>query len=235
MTRLILVAGHAIPYRFDQLDRDEGWHLKPFQSGEGSYYVEHVRRGVELAAVDASALLLFAGGQTDIAAGPRSEGQGYWLIASHLDWFGHGHVKARSNTEEFSLDSFQNLLYGLCRFREITGRYPERVTAVGWSFKGTRFHLHREAIRYPIENFEYEGVNDPPRLADGIQSEAERRDLFRRDPYGAGPESSGKREARNVFHRRHGYLTSCPEAAALLLHRGPELFEGPAPWSAKLS
>jgi len=231
MKSLVLVAGHAIPYRFDRLDRDEGWYLKAFQAGEGSLYLEHVKRGVEVAAEQPDSLLIFAGGQTDAAAGPRSEGQGYWLAADHNDWFGHPEVRHRATTEEFSLDSFQNLLYGVCRFREVTGRYPDRIVAVGWKFKGPRFDLHRRALRLPASIFRYEGVNDPPSLGENLPFEKARALLFEQDPYGVSAEPARKREARNVFRRHHGYAQSCPELAALLDHRGPELFAGPLPWS----
>ncbi len=229
MKNLVLVAGHAVPFRFDELDRDSGWYLKPFQSGEGPCYVEHVRRGVELAQADPRAVLIFAGGQSDDAAGPRSEGQGYWLIAEHGEWFGAAGVRGRSTTEEFSLDSFENLLFGLCRFREYAGAWPERVSVVGWRFKGPRFELHRAAIRFPKERFQYEGVNDPPDATTAERFETERRELFVTDPYGAGEEPSRKRAARNPFRRRHGYAASCPEAAELLPWRGPEAFSGSLP------
>jgi hypothetical protein len=230
MKTLVLVAGHAVPYRFDRLDRDEGWYLKHFQAGEGSLYLEHVKRGVEVAAEKADSLLIFAGGQTDAAAGPRSEGQGYWLAADHFDWFRHSQVRSRATTEEFSLDSFQNLLYGVCRFREAAGGYPESIVAVGWKFKGPRFHLHRRALRFPERRFRYEGVNDPPMLEENLPFERARALLFEQDPYGVTAEPARKREARNVFHRHHGYAQSCPELAALLAHRGPKLFAGPLPW-----
>jgi hypothetical protein len=232
MKTLVLVAGHAVPYRFDQLNRDAGWYLKPFQAGEGSLYLEHVKRGVEIAAARTDNLLIFAGGQTDAAAGPRSEGQGYWLAADHFGWFGHGEVRGRATTEEFSLDSFQNLLYGVCRFREVTGAYPEGIMAVGWRFKGPRFDLHRRALRFPAARFRYEGVNDPPTLEENLPFENARARLFEQDPYGATAGPARKREARNVFRRHHGYAESCPELAALLAHRGPELFAGPLPWSS---
>jgi hypothetical protein len=228
--KLILVAGHAIPRRFDRLESDEGWHLKHFQSGEGSCYVEHVRAGVKLAAESPESLLLFAGGQTDAAAGPMSEGQGYWAIAEHSEWFGTPEVRGRASTEEFSMDSFLNLLYGLCRYREMTGAYPERTVAVGWGFKGPRFDLHRAALRYPANRFRYFGVNDPPRLAENIHFEALRREGFREDPYGAQPDFVSKRMARNVFHRQHGYAISCPEIRGLLDYTGPEIYPGPLPW-----
>ncbi len=227
---LILVAGHAVPHHFDRLDFDDGWFLKHFQAGEGRLYVEHVREGVRLAAEARGSVLLFAGGQTDAAAGPRSEGQGYWLIAEHFNWFGHPEVRRRASTEEFSLDSFLNVLYGLCRYRELTGAYPERTVAVGWKFKGRRFDLHRAAVRYPAERFSYVGVNDPPRLQESIHFETVRREGFAADPYGSEPEPTAKRDARNVFHRQHGYSISCPELAGLLEHKGPALYAGPLPW-----
>src|SRR5271170_5235869 len=192
MKNMIMVAGHAVPYRFDRLDSDDGWYLKHFQAGEGELYIEHVRRGVELAAADRESLLLFAGGQTDALAGPRSEGQGYWLVAEHGDWFGYASVRDRATTEEFSLDSFQNLLFGVCRFREVTGSFPESVTAVGWQFKRARFDLHRAALRFPPSRFRYVGVNDPPDLEKNHHFETARREMFRGDPYGAGAEPKAK-------------------------------------------
>jgi hypothetical protein len=227
---VVLVAGHAIPYRFDRLDSDEGWRLKHFQTGEGRFYVDHVKHGVELAAQDEESLLIFAGGQTDEKAGPRSEGQGYWLAAEHHEWFGHPQVGSRATTEEFSLDSFQNLLYGICRFREYIGLYPERIVAVGWKFKGPRFDVHRRALRFPADRFRYEGVNDPDTLEQNLPFEKARTALFERDPYGVTPDAAQKREARNVFRRQHGYRESCPELTALLAYRGTEIFSGPLPW-----
>ena len=229
MTSLVLVAGHAIPHRFDRLASDEGWYLKPFQSSEGSLYIDHIAHGVALAA-STDSMLLFAGGQTDASAGPRSEGQGYWLAAEYNGWFGHPEVRNRATTEEFSLDSFQNLLFGICRYREITGRYPKSIVVVGWKFKAPRFDVHRSALRFPESRFRYEGVNDPPSLKENLPFEQARLELFRRDPYGFAAESVGKREARNVFRRQHGYRQSCPELVRLLDYQGPELFSDELPW-----
>jgi hypothetical protein len=228
---LILVAGHAVPYRMDQLHEDSGWFLKHFQSGDGPLYRDHVKRAVQEAAADPTSLLVFAGGQTDERAGPRSEAQGYWLIADHHHWYGTPEVAARATTEEFSLDSFHNLLYGLCRFRECTGRYPQRVTAIGWGFKQERFRLHAEALRFPTVRFHYVGVNEPAGLDEARHFEALRTADFRNDPYGASAELAAKRAGRNPFRRQHGYQGSCPELASLLQHTGPKLYPGPLPWS----
>jgi hypothetical protein len=61
--------------------------------------------------------------------------------------------------EDAALDSFQNVLFSIARFRELTGRYPARITVVGHDFKRRRFEdLHRLAIRWPKPRFTYEGV-----------------------------------------------------------------------------
>jgi hypothetical protein len=44
-------------------------------------------------------------------------------------------------------DSFENLLFSLCRFHELTGCYPTDVTVVSFEFKRWRFsNLHRQAV-----------------------------------------------------------------------------------------
>lgn len=67
---------------------------------------------------------------------------------------------ARVTTEDHALDSFQNLLFSIARFHEYTGNYPTKITVVGYEFKRARFDdLHRAALRWPKENFEYIGVD----------------------------------------------------------------------------
>lgn len=67
--------------------------------GEAQSFLDHIRLGIETASKDPSALLLFSGGQTRKAAGPRSEGLSYWLVAEAADWFGHEDVRGRAYTE----------------------------------------------------------------------------------------------------------------------------------------
>lgn len=65
----------------------------------------------------------------------------------------------RVTIEDAALDSFQNLLFSIARFRELTGAYPTRITVVGHAFKRRRFEeLHRLAMRWPKLRFTYEGV-----------------------------------------------------------------------------
>ncbi len=44
----------------------------------------------------------------------------------------------RSTTEEFALDSYENLLFGLSRFREVVGKWPEEVVVIGFEMKRAR-------------------------------------------------------------------------------------------------
>ncbi len=62
-------------------------------------------------------------------------------------------------TEDAALDSYQNVLFSLARFRELTGANPAHITVVGHAFKRRRFEqLHRLALRWPRTRFAYEGV-----------------------------------------------------------------------------
>jgi hypothetical protein len=235
LRNLIIVACHAV-YTADDFARpeaDSSWCLQPFQKGEPPAYIEHIRSGIELTARDAQALLLFSGGQTRSEAGPRSEAQSYWLLAEHFNWWGSESVRERASTEEFARDSFENLLFGICRFRECAESYPQSVTIVSWGFKQERFDLHRSAIRFPEKRFRFVGPNNPAALAEAI--EGERRngiEPFTRDPFGVC-ELNVKRQARNPFNRQNPYRISCPEIAPLLEHSGRELYSGPLPWDGE--
>ena len=58
------------------------------------------------------------------------------------------------------MDSYQNLLFSIGRFREFAGHFPTKITVVGYEFKRARFiELHRKAIRWPIQTFDYVGVD----------------------------------------------------------------------------
>ena len=104
------------------------------------------------------------------------------------------------------------------------------MSVVSWGFKATRFGLHREALRWPASRFTFVGIGEPADLEGARAGESQTIEAFRRDPYGTGADLGGKRAQRNPFECHPPYEVSCPEAAALLRHRGPERFEGPVPW-----
>ncbi|MFN0123220.1 MAG: hypothetical protein ACKV2V_22180, partial [Blastocatellia bacterium] len=133
LSDLIIVAGHAIYTAddFDHPERDENWCLQSFQKGEPPFYLEHIRHGIELVAANEKALLYFSGGMTRVEAGRRSEGGSYRLLAEHCGWLSPG-IADRVHAEEYARDSFENLLFGLCGFHEITGAWPRQLTVVSW-------------------------------------------------------------------------------------------------------
>lgn len=228
--RLILVPGHAI-WSGEGSPADEStWFLKHFQTGEAIYLLDHIRAGVELAAADPNALLIVSGGPSDVRAGARSEARAAFDVAEHYGWWDHPHVKARFLPEEHALDSFQNLLFGLCTYRMRAGAWPAAITVAGWGFKGDRFrHLHRAALRW-TRPFDYIDVNDPPHVerASGFEQETCR--LFETDPHGSVPPLSTKREQRDHLRLRAPYGEQIPELAALLEHKDTALYTGPLPW-----
>ena len=88
-----------------------------------------------------------------------SEGESYLRFARAAGLLPSADLFTRVTVEDAALDSFQNVLFSIARFRELTGTYPMRITVVGHNFKRRRFEeLHRLAIRWPKLRFTYEGV-----------------------------------------------------------------------------
>ena len=48
---------------------------------------------------------------------------------------GKENVRGRALTEEHARDSFENLLFSVCRFRELTGLYPQNITVSPFNLK----------------------------------------------------------------------------------------------------
>ncbi len=218
-SRLLLVPGHAVWKLRGDPAIDANWWLKPFQNGEPSHFIEHIRAGVETAAADPESLLLFSGGATEKAAGPLTEALAYWKIAEHYEWWG-ADVVERAFTEDYALDSLLNVLYGLYRFEQIAGRWPDRVMVFGWGFKRKRISgLHVEALRWR-RPFSYACVNDPPNLREAAAREETTCREFEIDPLGLNPPVADKRKARDHYKRVPPY-------------RIPELEDDPRfPWEA---
>lgn len=266
LNHLILVAGHAVVLAeaLDGVDmHDTAWYLENYQRDQDlpRALVGHIRSGVEAAAADPDSLLVFSGGQTRPAAGPRDEGSSYYRVAEHYRWWGYSTslkpvtslrkrgatargqesplpVPQRTVTEDFAADSFQNLLFSLCRFKEVVGRYPGKVTVVSFTFKRRRFEdLHRSALRFPKAGFAFLGLQ-PPVWSRFDLVEAERGEKenaarsFEEDPYGCHtPALVAKRQMRNPFRRTTPYPLSCGDIRPLLDWCGPAVFPDSLPWS----
>eukprot|EP00756_Hemistasia_phaeocysticola_P045392 Hpha_TRINITY_DN19149_c0_g1::TRINITY_DN19149_c0_g1_i1::g.94882::m.94882 len=228
---LIMVAGHAVLTTLDlhEVRSESSWYLQPAQRGQLGVYLRHIEEGVRLAGEDSRAILMFSGGQTRPEAGPRSEALSYWLAAEAQDWFSTPAVRGRTLLEEGARDSFENLLFSLCRFREVVGAYPSKVTVVSYGYKRHRFaDLHRSAVRFPEPRFRFVGV-DPPSVPFTDTANVKH---FSADPYGCQTNRDLRRQ-RNPYRRAvpYGEEDSCPEMHELLHFCGPGLFpERKLPW-----
>lgn len=129
----------------------------------------------------------------------------------------------RMTTENFALDSFQNLMFSIARFREYTDTYPEKVTVVGYKFKEKRFRdLHARALRWPMHKptsdgssrFNYVGIDDANRINTAERDNAY--DQFRQDLYGCHHRLLEKRRRRNIARRLPPYASTANEISGLI-------------------
>ena len=240
LTDLIIVPGHAVftGTDFSRAQDADSWFLEEYQQRQGPQvvdsFVQHIRVGVREAAANSRAVLLFSGGATRESAGPLSEALSYYRVASASEFFGaDDQLRARMHTEEYARDSFENLLFSLCRFHELTGTWPRNVTVVGYAFKAERFqNYHRAAIDLPASRFNYVGTA-LPNAEQAAAGEREVVQAWAGDPYACGADSvlAAKRHERDPFARGVPYFGRCAALHGLLTHCGPEPYAGPLPWA----
>src|SRR3712207_6938034 len=57
--------------------------------------------------------------------------------SEYFRWWSSPEVSDRTTTEEFARDSFENVLFAICRFKEWTSRYPQKIDVVSRSEEHT--------------------------------------------------------------------------------------------------
>jgi hypothetical protein len=149
-------------------------------------------------------MLIFSGAVTRPTHPFQSEAQSYLQLALSNNLI-PPHLQRRAFTEDYALDSFQNLFFSIMRFHEIAlaaptsanadtntavvgirnanretrrNTWPEKITVVGFEMKRARFvELHRAALRWPKERFEYIGVDlaDAEKREQAAEGEVSRR------------------------------------------------------------
>jgi hypothetical protein len=152
---------------------------------------------------DPNSILIISGGYSRNESGNAwSEAKTYLAIAQHFGWLVPG-VSERVFLEEYSRDSFENVLLSLCRFKEITGNFPKKVFVISWAFKEARFDFHRQVIHFPGEKFEFIGANQPTDLAFAIKGETIALAAFHESFYGNSGKLLEKKIQRNPLNRQH--------------------------------
>jgi hypothetical protein len=189
-------------------------------------FLEHIKTATELFHKDPDAVIMFSGSQTRSFGGPRSEAESYLMAALVMGWLGPKDLD-RVILEEYARDSFENLLFSICRAYAVRKQYPHQLTVVGFKFKEKRFRdLHRLAVGWPEDRFHYVGVDqatfngkETPVISESIL-DSERRnafDLFKHDPFGCRDALAEKKQSRDPFLRTDlaAIKLACPRMEAL--------------------
>lgn len=242
MNHLIIVPGHAV-LKINQINKadtsDNSWYLLPYQRNVGypEIIMSHIKNAILTTAMDPYSILVFSGGETRKDVGPISEGLSYYYVAKNQHWFPKEMIDNRVITEEYARDSFENLLFSICRFKEVTGNYPSRITVVGFDFKSNRFiNLHRKALGFSETKFKYIGLKPVSyrfNYKNAVVGEEVAVKEFEHDMYGCQDKDLVvKRIKRNPFSRTVPYIISCPEMKGLLEWCGPRLYDFTSlPWN----
>jgi hypothetical protein len=201
---LIMVPGHSViditAMDPSHMDVDSMWKLLDYQENQGlpEAIASHIAVAINTTVSTQKSILIFSGGETRRDAGPISEGLSYYIYAKQKGLLDG--IESRVYTEEFSRDSFENLLFSICRFKEITGHYPDRVTVIGFDFKEYRFtSLHRRAMHFPANAFSYIGIAPPSLRFDRARAETGEKEAFQAfqtNMYGCAPAAHGETAKR---------------------------------------
>lgn len=224
MEDLVIVAGHAIFSHSDykQCTNENHWRLQQFQKTEHhlSAFLSQIALGLSLIQSNPRSILIFSGGCTRTDVGSFSEAQTYWKVAQNCDYEGfHGfaQVQKRVFTEDYAMDSFQNVLFSICRFHEITGNYPRNITIISWSYKQHRFeYLHRKALYLNDRMFKFIGEDGNVNVSNhALKWERMAIESFTHDMYGCMHPLSTLRIKRNPYLKSLPYPKQCKDIQLL--------------------
>lgn len=225
ITRLVLLPCHSIWKGGSTLGSERlEWELADFQI-EGFDHLcfkNHIIQSLEYIKQDEQSCLIISGGQTKEQCGPVSEAESYLQLGQELVDMNED-LRLRIQLEVFARDSFENVLFLICRFYQVYGYYPETFTVIGFEFKRERFlKLHFETgMGISIDKVEYIGDSPNPVMLSEEEQISYFDDLkrceyrfgyspFSQDWYGIQPKLQAKRIARDPFNRTHSYSETNP-------------------------
>lgn len=117
-------------------------------------YEQHLKESIKALHSRLYETLIISGGYTKKQV-EKSEAQGM------LDWAYHLALNpdvSRIVLEEYARDSFENVLFGMCRFYQEYNRFPEAVTICSWKPKKSRFRLITDGLQIP--NYSFFGIGE---------------------------------------------------------------------------
>jgi hypothetical protein len=106
--------------------------------------------------------------------------------------------------ETYALDSYQNLLFSIIKFRKLQGVWPKSIHLATHNFKRARFlDLHCKALKFDEQDIQYVGIDPPPAVTDPVSvAVAERKNGFepwKADLYGHCQLLASKRAGRDPW------------------------------------
>ncbi|KAI5954804.1 hypothetical protein KGF57_003828 [Candida theae] len=233
INHLIIVPCHGIYKLGEPPTKQASWYLASFQLDGNDHlcFLDHIEQAVEQLQSDANSYLIVSGGETKREAGPISEALSYYtLAAAQIAKKKQIDVTDRITTENYARDSFENVIFSICRFYEVWQKYPTYITIIGFEFKRDRFlDLHlSQALGFPSDRVNYIGNSPNPNFTTKEETERYFEDLrsseyanavreFKADWYGVQSKLSSKRRKRNPFSRQAGYALSNPPLADFLV------------------
>lgn len=231
MDHLIIVPCHSIwTDKGKNGNSQDEWALADFQLEGNDHlcFIEHLVKAVEALDLDKQATLVISGGETKEEKKAVSEAKSYYVLGEKIIK-NFDSLQARIYLETFARDSFENVLFLICRYKEVKGVYPTHISIFGFEFKKNRFtRLHLEqALKFPLTRVTYIGNSPRPTTLSDEDLEKYYKELesselkfavqpFSIDWYGIKQPLATKRSKRNPFKRKHSYFHSNPELSDLL-------------------
>lgn len=159
-------------------------------------YEQQLRESIKALQEGNYEVLVISGGYTKKEV-EKSEAQGM------LDW-AHD-LELNLNTEkvlleEYSRDSFENVLFSMCRFYLEYKQFPESVGVCSWKSKERRFRIVGKALRLP--NYSFLGIGEKRELE---EVEAELLDIIINDPFHRNSSLALKRQQRDPWGKGNPY------------------------------
>jgi len=163
---------------------------------DSAVYELQLKRSIEALNMGYYQTLAISGGYTKKQL-EKNEAQGM------LDWsldLGLNIDRARVILEQYARDSFENVLFSMCRFYEEFSKFPESVTVCSWRSKKMRFAIIANVLSIPCYSFF--GVGNKKELK---QQEAKLCEVIRYDPFHRGLYFAQKRLLRDPWNKGNPY------------------------------
>ena len=160
-----------------------------------SVYENQLRESIKTVQGKSYDLLIISGGYTKKEI-EKSEAQGM------VDWardLGLDIEEILFILEEYSRDSFENILFSMCRYYEEYEQFPNRIGICSWKSKEKRFKIIAEALKLPHY---FLGVGEKEALA---RAEAQQLEKIGADPFHRSPYLASKRQQRDPWDKGNPY------------------------------